>query len=413
MAKNDVHVEAVRRRQLRKAKRQAPETVQLGDNGATTTSGTAAGATPATKKKPVAATKGASAAAATTAPPAAAAPSAPGIRRLSKPAVAAATAASGNNNSSNEQQKQQAAPADMAGNVSFRRTTTDKRQTNVQKLLVVGSRSMNQKERHLLNDLTNIMAHGRPHPKLEARNDVGTQIQDLCALHNCNGSVYLESRKGDTGYLWFAQAPEGPSMKMQLFNVHTADELRMVGNCLKYSRPLLHFDAEFETVPHLRIARALLTSTFNIPRYHARSKPFVDHILCFFVLEGKIYFRHYQILEGAAASAASSAAATSIVTSGSATGGGSSGRFGLTEIGPRFVLDPQVLLKGCVRGQVVWKSETAIAPTVQRRNRKERALEKSRANERIQEAGERHRQALPAPGPDPLEGIFNRNPEMK
>lgn len=42
--------------------------------------------------------------------------------------------------------------------------------------------------------------------------------------------------------MWFAQAPAGPSLKVQIANIHTADEIRMAGNCLKFSRPLLHFD---------------------------------------------------------------------------------------------------------------------------------------------------------------------------
>lgn len=275
-------------------------------------------------------------------------------------------------------------PADMVGDVTFRRTKTEKRMTNIQKMLVIGSRSIGHKDRHLLQDLCGIMAHGRPHPKLDVRQDIGTSLQELCNLHNCNGSVFLEARKFDVSYLWFAQAPQGPSMKFQLFNVHTADELRMVGNSLKYSRPLLHFDAEFDQIPHLRIARALLTSAFNIPRYHSRSKPFVDHILCFFVLEGKIYFRHYQIQEQA------------------------NGQFGLTEIGPRFVLDPQVLLEGCVQGKVVWKSDSAIAPSALRKSRRERVLEKLKFNEKQEHQQEKHRKSLPEKGPDPLEGTFRR-----
>lgn len=278
-------------------------------------------------------------------------------------------------------------PPDMVGDVALRRTTTDKRMTNVQKVLVIGSRSINAKDRHLLQDLSGIMAHGRPHPKLDVRQDLGTNLNELCKLHGCNSTLFLEGRKQQTSYLWLGQSPQGPSMKFQLMNVHTADELRMVGNCLKYSRPLLHFDAEFDQVAHLRIARALLTSTFNTPRYHARSKPFVDHILCFFVLEGKIYFRHYQVVEQA------------------------NGQFGLTEIGPRFVLDPQVLLQGCVQGKVAWKSESAIAPSTLRKSRRDRVLEKLKMKEKIAEIGERHREALPERAPDPLASIFQRQQE--
>lgn len=41
--------------------------------------------------------------------------------------------------------------------------------------------------------------------------------------------------------------------------VHTMDELRMTGNCLQGSRPVLHFDKAFDTVPHLQLLREMFT----------------------------------------------------------------------------------------------------------------------------------------------------------
>jgi ribosome biogenesis protein BRX1 len=275
-------------------------------------------------------------------------------------------------------------PEDMVGDVSFRRTQTVKRPTNLQKLLILGSRSIAGRDRHLLLDLGGLMPHGRPHPKMDARKDVGDTLVELCDLHRCNGAVFLEARKMHTSYLWLAQSPSGPSMKFQLLNVHTADELRMVGNCLKHSRPLLHFDAEFDAVPHLRMAKALLTMAFNTPRYHPRSKPFVDHIICFFFLDERVWLRNYQIQDDSAADEG----------------------LGLVEIGPRCVLDPQVLLRGCCKGQVVWKNESAQAPSAVRKERKLRALEKMQENQRVQVKAEKHRIALPGPGENPLASVF-------
>jgi len=44
--------------------------------------------------------------------------------------------------------------------------------------------------------------------------------------------------------------PSGPSVKFHVENVHTTEELKMTGNCLKGSRPLLSFDKGFDLKPH-------------------------------------------------------------------------------------------------------------------------------------------------------------------
>jgi hypothetical protein len=41
--------------------------------------------------------------------------------------------------------------------------------------------------------------------------------------------------------------------------VHTMDELRLTGNCLKASRPFLVFDKSFDFAPHLQLTKELLT----------------------------------------------------------------------------------------------------------------------------------------------------------
>ena len=39
----------------------------------------------------------------------------------------------------------------------------------------------------------------------------------------------------------------GPSAKFRIENIHTTDELKMSGNCLKGSRAVLSFDGSFDT----------------------------------------------------------------------------------------------------------------------------------------------------------------------
>lgn len=46
-------------------------------------------------------------------------------------------------------------------------------------------------------------------------------------------------------YLWIGKYPNGPSAKFQLQSVNASTELKMTGNCLKGSRPILSFDKSF------------------------------------------------------------------------------------------------------------------------------------------------------------------------
>ena len=65
-------------------------------------------------------------------------------------------------------------------------------------------------------------------------------------------------------YLWASNIARGPSAKFQVENVHTMAELKMTGNCLKASRPILSFDKSFESEPHLAVVRELFTQVFEL-----------------------------------------------------------------------------------------------------------------------------------------------------
>jgi ribosome biogenesis protein BRX1 len=46
---------------------------------------------------------------------------------------------------------------------------------------------------------------------------------------------------------------------MHIQNIHTMDELKMKGNCLKGSRPLLSFDKGFDERPHFALLKEMFT----------------------------------------------------------------------------------------------------------------------------------------------------------
>lgn len=73
-------------------------------------------------------------------------------------------------------------------------------------------------------------------------------------------------------------------------------ELKLSGNHLKGSRPVLSFDATFDQEPHLQVLKEMLTQTFAVPRRHHKVKPFFDHVMSFTVADGRIWIRNYQVL---------------------------------------------------------------------------------------------------------------------
>ena len=85
------------------------------------------------------------------------------------------------------------------------------------------------------------------------------QINELADLSSCNNAIYFEARRRGELYMWLARTPNGPSARFHVQNAHTMDELKMIGNCLKGSRPIVTFDSTFDSEPHWRLLKELLT----------------------------------------------------------------------------------------------------------------------------------------------------------
>lgn len=129
---------------------------------------------------------------------------------------------------------------------------------NKQRVLLLSSRGITYRFRHLLNDLSVLMPHSKRDTKLDLKGNLET-LNELSELANCNNCVFFEIRKHSDLYLWLAKTPNGPSAKFLIQNIHTMDELKLTGNCLKGSRPLLSFDKGFDGEPHWRLVKEMLT----------------------------------------------------------------------------------------------------------------------------------------------------------
>ena len=84
-------------------------------------------------------------------------------------------------------------------------------------------------------------------------------LPELADLHNCNNTLYFEARRHEDLYLWAAKTPNGPSIKMHVQNIHTMDELKMTGNCLKGSRGILSFAKEFDDTEWGKLTKEVFT----------------------------------------------------------------------------------------------------------------------------------------------------------
>lgn len=146
-----------------------------------------------------------------------------------------------------------------------------------------------------MEDLEGLLPHAKKEAKIE-KDDVRENVEDLCQYHTCSNLMFFESKRKKDLYMWLAKA-NGISVKFQVQNIATSLELKMTGNCLKYSRPLLSFDAAFnaeaENSTHIAIFKELIVHSFGTPRFHPKSKPFIDHVFSFKWFDGRIWFRNY------------------------------------------------------------------------------------------------------------------------
>lgn len=166
---------------------------------------------------------------------------------------------------------------------------------NRQRTLVVCSRGISGRMRHLVKDLCELIPNTKTESKVD-RKDAKETISDLAFDLSCNNLLFFEQHKQKDLFMWLTKTPNGPSLKFLVNNIHTTEELKLTGNCLKYSRPLLSFDSGFESSPHLQLVKEMFVQVFNTPKNHPKSKPFIDHVFSFNYHDGRIWFRVYQIM---------------------------------------------------------------------------------------------------------------------
>uniref|UniRef100_A0A182QU38 Ribosome biogenesis protein BRX1 homolog n=1 Tax=Anopheles farauti TaxID=69004 RepID=A0A182QU38_9DIPT len=257
--------------------------------------------------------------------------------------------------------------------------------TNKQRVLVLCARGINHRDRHLMRDLKTLMPHHRAEPKMERWKTLSV-VNEMSEMKHCNKVMLFEGRRKLDLYMWLANVGQGPSVKFLVENIHTMGEMKMTGNCLRGSRPLLSFSEEFMKHPHLLLIKELLVQIFGVPNYHPKSQPFIDRVITFTYLDNRIWYRHFQIL---------------------------SEDGGLTEIGPRFVMNPIKIFSGSFTGDPIWENDKYQSPAKHRQ-----MLRKAASEKYMQKSRKKVENALTAPKNDthkltPYGDIFRDDVEKR
>ena len=222
------------------------------------------------------------------------------------------------------------------------------------RILILSARGVVSRFRHLMNDIKMLTPHHKSDAKFSNRAQL-REINELCEMKVCSTCMFFESRKGKDLFLWVAKTPHGPSMKFQLQNMHTMSELNFTGNCLRGSRPVLCFDSKFNSTPELQLVKELLTQVFAVPARHGRTQPFVDRVYSFMLADGRIWFRHYQIITPTAQEDAD--LAKELRRKGADSND-------LIEIGPRFVMNPIKMFAGSFGGATLFANSRCVLACV-------------------------------------------------
>ena len=225
--------------------------------------------------------------------------------------------------------------------------TKNKNWINKTRILIVASRGVSHQERHLVNDLISLIPNSKKECKIE-RDIASEELNNICYMHSCKYCIYFEHRKREL-VMWMFKSPNGPLAKFSVTNIHALNEIKLIGNCIKYSRPLLSFDQSFEESEHLKLLKELFTQCFNSPRGHPKTRPFYDHQICFFNIDDQIFIRVYQILNEIKEKF---------------TNQDQESKMQLLEIGPRFSLKLIRIFSDSLGGKTLYLNKNYVAPGI-------------------------------------------------
>jgi ribosome biogenesis protein BRX1 len=176
-----------------------------------------------------------------------------------------------------------------------------------------------------MNDFGSLIANPQRHQKYGAPTYV--LLNDIADEQNCSSIVLFETRHSDDHYVWASSSPGGPTLCFRIQNIHSIEELHLIGKGSSRSRPLLFFDPVFDTELHYGIVKEILCRTFQVP--FSDSRQFADIAITLSIVDGHIWISRYQIMWD-------------------------QGELRLFEAGPRFCLQLAFILGGSFCGSQIY-----------------------------------------------------------
>ncbi|KAJ3342185.1 Ribosome biogenesis protein brx1 [Gonapodya sp. JEL0774] len=116
-----------------------------------------------------------------------------------------------------EEEKRDMSFKDRHKSASEKAGVDEKLSENRQRVLLLSSRGIIHRYRHLLNDLNCLLPHSKKESKLEQKSDLYI-LNEVAELANCNNAIFLECRRGTDLYMWMSKTPNGPSVKFFVQN---------------------------------------------------------------------------------------------------------------------------------------------------------------------------------------------------
>ncbi|PKA53095.1 hypothetical protein AXF42_Ash019003 [Apostasia shenzhenica] len=243
---------------------------------------------------------------------------------------------------------------------------------NKEKVLVTCSRRITSRYRHLMLNVVSLLPHCKKDSKVESRASKGATLNELIDFRNCSCCLFFECRKQKDLYLWMTRSPDGPSVKFLVNAVHTMEELKLTGNHLKGSRPILTFSSNFDKEPRWMLIKEMIMQIFGTPKGHRKAKPFHDHVFVFSIVDNHIWFRNYQI--------SVPHNETDKVDRGGLD------KMTLIEVGPRFCLNPIKIFGGSFGGPTLYENPYYVSPNLiramEKRKRAGKYVRKVKAKQR-------------------------------
>ncbi|KAG1903810.1 Brix domain-containing protein [Suillus fuscotomentosus] len=200
-----------------------------------------------------------------------------------------------------------------------------KQKRNKQRVLLLSSRGITHRMRHLMNDLETLLPHVKKDSKLDSKSQLHL-LPEIADLNNCNNTLYFEARRHEDLYMWATKTPNGPSINYT------------------FKTGILSFDKAFDETEWGKLTKEVFTHIFGVPPLARKAKPFIDHVLTFSILDNKIWFRNFQIMEK-----------DPLQPNGPP-------QTSLVEIGPRFVLTPIRIFEGAFGGATVYSNPEFVTP---------------------------------------------------